>query len=345
MKIYLASYQGIALNQGGPTFKLKQMLQHLKKLGIDAQLYDMWQEDIKPDEQTLFHIFNASIATYTLAANLLNRGFRYLVNPIFFSNHPAKIIKSYLNLEKALSSILPRSYSDYRMTGFVCKHAAHVLPNTSAEAELLINALGVDSSRVSIIPNGVESRFYQADPGLFQKKYALRDFVLYVGHLGPPRKNCLKIIKALGQIDHPAVIIADVINNKEGTQCLEEMKKHKNIHYLGWIDHDDPMLESAYAACSTFALPTRYETPGRAALEAALTGANIVITPRGGTRDYFTDKAIYIDPDSISSIKNGIEKSLQQSRQEDLRQHVWKNYIWEKIAADTIEIYRKILAE
>ncbi len=35
------------------------------------------------------------------------------------------------------------------------------------------------------------------------------------------------------------------------------------------LDHDDPLLASAYAAARVFALPSWFETPGLAALEAA----------------------------------------------------------------------------
>jgi len=43
------------------------------------------------------------------------------------------------------------------------------------------------------------------------------------------------------------------------------------------------MLASAYAACDVFVLPSMFETPGIAALEAGLAGAKIVITKYGGT--------------------------------------------------------------
>ena len=44
------------------------------------------------------------------------------------------------------------------------------------------------------------------------------------------------------------------------------------VRWLGASDHDDPLLASAYAAARVFALPSWFETPGLAALEAALAG-------------------------------------------------------------------------
>ena len=48
-------------------------------------------------------------------------------------------------------------------------------------------------------------------------------------------------------------------------------------------------LASAYAAARVFALPSWFETPGLAALEAGLAGCAVAITPYGSTRDYFGD--------------------------------------------------------
>ena len=40
------------------------------------------------------------------------------------------------------------------------------------------------------------------------------------------------------------------------------------VSWLGRLDHHDPLLASAYAAARVFALPSWFETPGLAALEA-----------------------------------------------------------------------------
>ena len=78
---------------------------------------------------------------------------------------------------------------------------------------------------------------------------------------------------------------------------------------IGSLDNQSEMLASAYAASDTFVLPSQFETPGISALEAALAGAKIVITPYGGTKEYFKNMAEYVDSGSSEAIKAGIEKS------------------------------------
>ncbi|MDP8202441.1 MAG: glycosyltransferase [Candidatus Tenebribacter burtonii] len=343
MRIHLASYQSIMLNRGGPTYKLLHTKKALEEIGVDVKLFDMWDFNVKLTKDDLVHIFLANISTYSLATNLKLYGAKYVVNPIIFSNHPAWKIKLYQNLEKPLNKLFIRSISDYNITKRICNNAERVLPNTIDESNLLVNGMNVNKDKMQVIHNGVEKRFAEADASLFQKKYGFKDFILYVGHLGPDRKNGKKIIKALQQIDHPAVIIADILQNKEGEWCRKEIEKSKNIKLIEWLNHDDPLFASAYAACNTFILPTKYETPGRAALEAGLAGANIVITPNGGTEEYFVKYAEYPNPDSVESITNAIEVSLNKKRNDELKERILASYIWSIIAIKTLDVYQEII--
>lgn len=343
MRIFLASYQALCLHRGGPTYKLEHTKKALENLGYEVINFDMWDRTYKFQKDDIVHIFNASVSTYALAKNLKNAGIKYVVNPIFFSNHTANKLIWYMRFDALWHKLFIRSFSDYSLTKFVCDNAEYILPNTQAEGDLLIQGLNVRNSNHIVVYNGVEKRFADATPELFIKKYGIKDFVLYVGHLGPHRKNGINIIKALAQLEVPVVIVADVFNDAAGDLCRQEIKKSNNITHIEWIDHDDPLLESAYAACKVFALPTRYETPGRAALEAGLAGANIVITPYGGTKEYFGEFAHYIEPDSVESIRVGIAKALEQPKTDELKNHILENYIWSKIAEKTVEIYNKVI--
>ncbi len=345
MRIFLASYQTLMINRGGPTYKILCLKDELEKIGVDVRLFDMWDYDMKFTDDDLIHIFNANIHTYPLAINLKLYGVKYVVNPIFYSNHSAQKIHLYRMLEAPFRKLFKRTYSDYFFTKYICDNAEMVLPNTRDEGNLLCGALGVKREKIEVIHNGVEERFAHADPSLFAKKYGLKDFILYVGHLGPVRKNGLNIIRAMQKIDHPSVIIADILNNEEGAMCRDEIEKSKNITHIDWLKHDDPMFESAYAACHTFILPTRYETPGRAALEAGLAGANVVITPYGGTRDYFEEFVEYAEPASIHSIIKATKIALEKKKNFALRDHIRKNFLWDKIAQQTVEMYKRVLTQ
>ncbi len=343
MRIFLASYPFVMINRGGPTFKLLQTKKALEELGVEVKFFDMWDTSLKFEKDDLIHIFDASINTYSLAVNLKLKGVKYVVNPIFYNRHSNLMIRNYLRLENFTSKILKGIYSEFSIVKYMCENSEYWLPNTIAEEEIIKKGIGVKNNRSKVIHNGVEKRFAESDASLFTKKYGIKDFVLNVGHIGATRKNSLRFIKAMQKLDVPTIIIANVLKNKNGLQCVEEINKSKNITLIEWVKHDDPLLASAYAACKTFVLPALYETPGRAALEAGLANANVVITPFGGTKEYFGKFAEYCDPYSITSIKKSVEKSLNLEKNNLLKEQILRNFTWEKIALETVKMYQEII--
>jgi glycosyltransferase involved in cell wall biosynthesis len=225
----------------------------------------------------------------------------------------------------------------------ICSWAQAVLPNTTDESELFIKGIGVHTDRVKIVPNGVEERFASAKSELFIKTYGIKDFILNVGHVGPERKNVYRLIEAIEGIDRPSVIIGRIEDSPEAKRCLVRAKQNQRLLVLDNISHDSELLASAYAACSVFALPSQFETPGIAALEAALAGARIVITKYGGTKMYFGEDAEYVEYKSVPSIRQGILRALEKPSSEQLRERILKSFTWKTVAEETKKVYGSVL--
>ena len=329
--------------KGGPTYKIQALKKSLEKLSVKIDLFDQWKNN-PIEDYDLIHIFNAHSGTYHFAKSLQLKNVKYIVNPIFYSKHSKNTVRFYLFLQKQLNNFLPGTLSEISMVKDVCKGAELIMPNTTKEEKIIKLGLNLNNSHFKTIYNGVEKRFSNANPNLFIKKYNLKDFILHVGHLGAERKNSFRLLKALQSIDYPTVIIGNVLNNNNGKNCLELIKKNKNILFLDWIKHSDPLLESAYAASKIFVLPSLYETPGRAALEAGLCGSNISITPYGGTKEYFSNYVNYMNPYSITSIQKSIIKSINKPNSQKLSKHIKNNFLWGKIAEQTKKEYIKIIS-
>ena len=342
MNVVLAGYQAISILHGGPNTQLRNTAKHLSDLGINVKLFDPWIR-LRKEECDLVHLFAANIGTYHLAREIHALGIPLVVSPIIFSLHSTRYVSTALKTTRLLQKVGRGIWTDYSLTADICNWAARVVPNTQAEADLLVKGLGVRREKITVIPNGVDEQFLDADPALFKKKYGLENFILNVGHTGHKRKNVLTLIKALATIDHPAVIIGRIIPGEYGDACVREASKHKHILLIDGLENDSAMLASAYAACDVFVLPSLFETPGIAALEAALAGAKIVITKYGGTEEYFGTMAEYIDPHSISSIRAGILNSLGKKKVGALRDHIRKEFLWKRVAERTAQVYNDVL--
>ncbi len=339
MNVTIAGYQAVSILHGGPNTQIRNTAAHLASFGVNVRFFDPWVK-FDPRECDLFHLFAANVGTYHLAREIHALDLPLAVSPIVYSRHSPRFIASTLRCGKMLQRTGLGLWSDYIFTSDIVKWARAVLPNSRAEGDLVEHGFGARRETITIVPNGVDERFAAADPALFKKTYGLEGFILNVGHIGHGRKNVLNLIRALAGIDHPAVIIGRIIRGPYGEACVREAAKHKHIQLIDGLDNSSPMLASAYAACDVFVLPSLFETPGIAALEAGLAGAKIVITPYGGTREYFGDMAGYVEPDSVDSIRNGIVAALQGKRSPDLSDHIRRHYLWPKVAELTAAAYR-----
>ncbi|MDP2207398.1 MAG: glycosyltransferase family 4 protein [Bacteroidota bacterium] len=339
MKVFLATYQSVMMLKGGPRTQVLETKAALEKLGVEVHLFDMWQT-LKKGDCDIFHIFGSGIATYHFAREVAKLGIKLVVSPIFFSRHSSQYIKRVLWFDKTVLKKIRGVWTDYGFVSEMCKWVDAVLPNTKKEAELIELGLGVQREKIHVVPNGVNERFLNADPSLFVKTYGISNFILNVGHIGPGRKNVLRLVRALNLIDKPAVIIGRMEAGKE----LDAIRKEagKKILLLDNILNDSDLLASAYAACDVFVLPSLFETPGIAALEAGLAGAKIVITKYGGTEEYFGDYAEYIEPTSVDSIAEGIRKAIARPKDARLRELIKDSYLWSKVGEATLEVYRKL---
>ncbi|MGB2957690.1 MAG: glycosyltransferase [Bacteroidota bacterium] len=344
MNVVLATYQAVSLLRGGPNTQLRGTARFLRDFGVSPQLFDQWKP-LKREECDLVHLFGANIGTYHLAREIVALGIPLVVSPILFSNHSEAFVRNALSATRVVQKLGPGIWSDYAISADVCSWAAKVLPNTAAEADLVEKGLRIPREKLEVVPNGVDERFRKGDPRLFTEKYGLEGFILNVGHIGPGRKNVLSLIRALGQIDRPAVLIGRVSGVPEGEACLAEAEKHKNILVLEALENESEMLASAYAACEVFVLPSLFETPGIAALEAGLAGAKVVITPYGGTREYFRDMAVYVEPSSVDSIRKGIITALERPSDGKLREQIEREFLWQEVARKTARAYEDVLSQ
>jgi glycosyltransferase involved in cell wall biosynthesis len=326
--------------KGGPRTQILQTKRGLEELGMKVSLFETGQDLTKID---LLHLFGANIGTYHLAREIHKLGIPMVVSSIYYTRHSAPFVRSILAADSIVRKFARGTWTDYGIVAEICRWANVVLPNTKKEAKLLQKGLGISSEKIIVVPNGVDKRFYESAPTLFTQQYGIENFVLNVGHVGPERKNVLKLIRALERINAPAVIIGRKEDNEYGRKCLEEAKKNPRLLMLDNIPNDSPLLASAYAACDVFALPSQFETPGIAALEAGLAGAKIVITKYGGTEEYFGSHAEYVEPTSWELIHHGITTALNKEKSDILREFIRKEYLWEHVAQKTLEAYKLVL--
>jgi glycosyltransferase involved in cell wall biosynthesis len=217
-----------------------------------------------------------------------------------------------------------------------------LMPNSQAEAEQLMRYFGVPARKIHVVPNGAEGRFAEGDPRPFVERFGLCDFVLYAGRI-EPRKNQLGFLRAMRGAGAAVVILGDAVPGHERylAECCREAGG--DVTFIDRLEHDDPLLAGAYAACGCLALASWYETPGLVALEAGMSGTPLVLPRAGCAAEYFGPLASYVDPRDAAGIRRAVLGALARGRSPKLAEHVRENFSWHAAAEITREAYAKIL--
>src|SRR3989344_1731896 len=343
MKVLFNTSQNAFRNLGGGEVQLLETKKQLEKLGVKVELYTGRQEISDFD---LLHNFNIHRDTFATVQKALDAKVPVAISTIYWPSLKSALLwnNGFAKKAKAMAVELINRLDFFGFSSVkkTLKKADVLLPNSVAEAEKISNIFGIPMEKIVPIANGVDERFANAVPDEFQKKFGLKDFVLYVGRI-EERKNVMALVKAMNGLEDKLVIIG---NAKSGSgKYFAECKKiaGRNIVFLDAVPHDSELLESAYAACKVFALPSWYETPGLAALEAGLAGANIVVTKEGCTKEYFAEFASYADPASVPDIRKKILLELRKPKGDALKTRIMKNFLWRHSAMQTKAAYEKAL--
>ncbi len=334
------SFQAIG---GGGMVALKTA-EYLEKEGINVKLFDYWKDKIS-DYDILHNVGTASVC-YDVINSAYSQKVPVALTTIYDFHSIPYILKSAIPIKTKTKQIaynlLNKYFQNFSKVKKMLNQSSILFPDTWMEGNFLIKNFKVSKEKIFPVPHGVDERFMYAKPSLFYKKYGLKDFILYVGRIDI-RKNVLNLIRSLKNTEIDLVIIGKAEPDQQ--LYFEKCKREatKKVHFLGQMPHESKLLESAYATAKVVTLPADYETPGLVGLEAGLAGANVVITERGSTKDYYANHAFYVNPEDINDIRNKLLKAYKTEKSNDLREHVKKNFLWDKVAKKTIEGYKKIL--
>lgn len=212
-----------------------------------------------------------------------------------------------------------------------------VLPNSRAEAAQLRRYFGVDPARMHVVPNGVDPAWVVGPARGWEERAG----VLCVGRI-EPRKNQLGLIRAVQGTGLRLTLVGKPVPGHEDYfyQCLREGKNV--VLYLGALPHRSPELARLYRSARVVALASWYETPGLAALEGAIAGANVVVTAFGSAHEYFGPLAHYVYPASTHSIRSAVLRAHEQPPPADLAIDIRRRFSWRRIALALSRVYQQL---
>jgi len=345
MNVAFFTYPAAFQNVGGGEVLLLKMKEYLERRGVTVDLFDIWKGRI--ERYDLLHVFGSVKDCLGLMQVANRRSVKVAITPLLWSDIRRAIftegsIKTKgefvaRHLAKVLFPAFPSSRRKMLLSSDL------IFPNSEIEKKQIARLFAVPEEKMSVVYNGVDERFLNADAELFRQRFGAKPFVLSVGRI-EPRKNQLNLIRAVKRLGGMRlVLIGSPVSEypEYDVQCRREGEGFTT--FVPTIPHDDPLLESAYAACSLFVLQGWFETPGLVALEAALAGATVIVTRGGSTVEYFADMADYLDPASPVQMSELIRRNLDSvssERKNELKMRILDRYTWDRAAEKTLQAYQ-----
>ena len=166
-----------------------------------------------------------------------------------------------------------------------------VLANCTPEAEQLVEFYDADADRIEIVPPGVEHAFFS--PGSQAgARWAVntdnRPLLLFVGRI-QPLKGVDVAVQALARVEREDARLW-IVGGASGTEGSTEVSRIRSmISDLGLTDRVEfhppqphHLLSTYYRAADVCLVPSRSESFGLVALEAAACGVPVVASAVGG---------------------------------------------------------------
>jgi len=244
-----------------------------------------------------------------------------------------------------------------KLQNFVVKNADTVTVNSIATKNELVKRFPTYSSKVMVIPMGVDIGVFKKKNIKNPKKYSKNKILLFVGRLSD-QKGLQYLIDAMPEIiKYDSKIKLLIIGEGSYGKILQEKSQSNNveeyIEFLGSMPSTE--ISKYYNFADVFVMPslstkTGTEALGLSLLEAMASGCAVVGTNVGGITFVIKNNynGILVKQKDHQKLSNAIitllkNKKISIKLGNRAAEFVKKNYSWDKISKDFMEIYGDLI--
>lgn len=234
--------------------------------------------------------------------------------------------------------------------------AAIVVPSRRVAAEAA-PALRLDSERISVVAEGVDSVF-SSIPGIDDGERRQRlhvttaPYVLWTGSmLAPdPRKRLDDLLQAVAAVRREIREVELVLAGRQGAEAARLAEKAQEVGVPlvqpGFVSDED--LAALLRGAAAVAVPSLSEGFGLPVLEALASGAPLVATRVGDIAEIAGDAALLVAPEDPRALAEGLSAVISSepiaARLKAEGPARAAPYTWDRAARETAAVYRRALA-
>lgn len=269
-----------------------------------------------------------------------------------------RLLRQYPNIKLVSAPIIdfPKSLKEFRFRAkyfgsvkfkvnrplhdlyYSCKYFDFFLARSEHEKRYIVEGLDVDANKVEIVP--LSMRFTETLPDVDLK--SKENFCLHVSRLSYWGKNVERLIEAAKKYKFQLKLAGSLFGKGDKKWLDGLIKDAPNIEYVGFLSEEE--LKNYYKRAKVFALPSIVEGVGFVALEAAVYGAEIVLTDIGAPKEYYDGRAFLVSPYDVDAIGKAVVKALQEGKsQPGLKQYIVEHYSFDVLSKRLHDVLQKRL--
>lgn len=233
--------------------------------------------------------------------------------------------------------------------------AEHWITISEYSKQDLITHLNLPEERISVIPLGVDERYFQPISDTQKQQvldvHRLRPgFFLFLGTL-QPRKNLTVLLDAHAslpkayRLEHPLVIVGGQGWKSESLrERVESFAQEGTVRWLNTLPQYDVkvLLQSA---CALMFI-SLYEGFGLPILEAFASNCPVIASNTTSIPEVAADAALLVSPTSVDEVREAMLKRIEQPLdflilQEKGRMRA-SQFTWERCAKMTLSVYKQV---
>ena len=238
--------------------------------------------------------------------------------------------------------------------------AAVIAVSEGMRADVLSNYPAVDPAKVHVVYNGIDAEQYSPDPATdVLERYGVdtsKPSVVFVGRI-TRQKGVPVLLRAAAHLDPEVqlVLCAGAPDTPElGAEVaglVEELRKTRAgvIWLSGMLSKREVIQLLSHS--TLFACPSVYEPLGIVNLEAMACGTAVVASKVGGIPEVVADGETGLlvppdDPDALAESINALTRDRDRAKAMGTagRERAQSQFDWGKIAQQTAELYRSVVA-
>jgi glycosyltransferase involved in cell wall biosynthesis len=243
-----------------------------------------------------------------------------------------------------------RRYLDYQAERL--RRCAAIICVSQTAATEAIEQLGLEPSRVHVVPEGVEAVFSAhaaGDDVAARARLGVPDtgYVLWVGSLvhPDPRKALDVLVDAATSLEGVTLVMAGAPGEESARIAHEAGRRNLTLVLPGFVSDGD--LAALYRRAAAVAVPSLHEGFGLPVLEAMACGAPVVATRAGNLPDLAAGAAVLVPPGDAAALAGAIRTLLasppERSRLAAAGPKIASAYSWDRAAEMTVAVYREVL--